>query len=75
MARQKKRPATRMDDEGRHWPGRLVTPQELEAWGFCSVSEANVAIRAGRLRGPLIEGLTLVPFVNVPPSYKSEDDW
>jgi hypothetical protein len=76
MTRQKKRPSTMMDpDTGMHWPGRLVTPEELAAWGYASVTEANVAIRAGRLRGPLIEGLTLVPFKNIPPSYKWEDDW
>ena len=55
------RKAFGMDETGRHEGGRLITREEMEAWDMHSIAEANAAIRAGRMPGPLIDGYTSGP--------------
>lgn len=55
------RHAFEMDEDGRHLGGRLITREEMEAWNVHSIAEANAAIRAGKMPGPLIDGYTSGP--------------
>lgn len=55
------RKASEMNDEGFHEGGRLVTYEWMAKMEFSSIAEANAAIRAGKIKGPLIRGYTTIP--------------
>ena len=54
------RKASEMDEDGIHQGGRLVTFEWMAKIEFSSIAEANAAIRAGKIKGPLIRGYTTI---------------